>query len=360
MKSVFYKVSLALVAAVLCCASLKAQISTTFAKNVTPGQQNGLYYSLPQTMLQLDFTIMETETKEGPLSSYVSYLETTDYVDFGTTEYQLLGVQMKTVVTADPSATFFVTFGSGRGSSKVDFDVLPNGVIRSVGLGNGADVEYAEISVPVAKDIVTVADNQDNGFITLLSEGKSEAQLAKEAADKIEEIRKAKFNLLSGYYETAYDPATFQKMYEKLDEMEQEYMSLFIGKRVVNKVVKTVYVVPSKDVTTQTIAKFSDTDGLTVGTSGTGKPIVVQTLSLNTTAVINAPSQSAIESMSYDNKLFYRIPEMANVKVSFDGNVLFEDRVGVNQLGVLLMAPMSNSRLTFDTETGQIINMKIQ
>ena len=137
-------------------------------------------------------------------------------------------------------------------------------------------------------------------------------------------------------------------------------MSLFLGKRVKKTLVKTVYVIPSKDVTTQTVAKFSETEGFSVGTSGLGIPITVQALPLNTTAAINAPSQSAGESMSYDNKVFYRVPETAHVKVSFGNETLLEDRLVVNQLGVLLMAPFANTRMEFDTTTGQIVNMKMQ
>ena len=70
---------------------LQAQFTTTFAKNVTPGQQNGLYYSLPQTMLKLDFIIEEVQLEKGTLSDYASnYFEMEDIVDYATTEYQLL------------------------------------------------------------------------------------------------------------------------------------------------------------------------------------------------------------------------------------------------------------------------------
>ena len=124
--------------------------------------------------------------------------------------------------------------------------------------------------------------------------------------------------------------------------------------------VKTVYVIPNKEVPTQTVAKFSESEGVTVGTGGSGTPIMVQTLSMNTTAAINAPSQSAVELMSYENKVFYRLPEMANVKVTLGRDTLIEDRVVVNQLGAVLMAPLTNTRLVFDTETGQIINMRMQ
>ena len=339
---------------------LQAQFTTTFAKNINPGQQNGLYYSLPQTMLKLDFIIEEAQLVKGPLSDYASsYFEMEDYVEYETTEYKLLDVKMSSVASPDPNALFFVTFTAARGGSKMQFDVLPNGIIRSVGIGN--DAEAVE-DKPLTQEQPQCCEEEygNEGFIELMSAGKTNAMLAKEVVDKIAEIRKAKFYLVSGDVEMASNPETFNAMYKRLDDMEKEYTGLILGKRVAKKVVKTVYVIPNKEVPTQTVAKFSETDGLTVGTSGSGSMITVQTLSLNTTAAINAPSQSAVESMTYDSKVFYRIPETANVKVSCDGKTLLEDRIIVNQLGALLTAPVTNTKLVFDTVTGQIVNMRMQ
>lgn len=341
---------------------LHAQFTTTFAKNVTPGQLNGLYYSLPQTVLRLDFIIEEVQLEKGPLSDYASnYFEMEDVVEYETTEYKLLDVRMTPVSSPDPNALFFVTFTSARGGSKMQFDVLPNGIIRSIGVGDDSDANgQVAVSTQEKPQCCHEEDDCAESFLGLLSAGKTNAQLAKEVADKIAEIRKAKFYLISGDVEMASNPETFNTMYKRLDAMEKEYTSLLLGKRVVKKVVKSVYVIPNKEVPTQTVAKFSETEGLTLGTSGSGSMIAVQTLSLNTTATINAPSQSAVESMSYENKVFYRIPETAQVKVTCGNTTLLEDRVIVNQLGAMLMAPITNTKLVFDTETGQIVNMRMQ
>ena len=341
---------------------LHAQFTTTFAKNVNPGQLNGMYYSLPQTMLKLDFIIEEANLEKGPLSDYASnYFEMEDYVEYETMEYKLLDVKMTTVASPDPNALFFVTLAASRGGGKVQFDVLPNGIIRSVGVGNAVDDEVETCKTIKDTPQCCLEEFEDNeGFISLMMAGKSNAQVAKEVADKIAEIRKAKYYLISGDVEMAAAPETFNAMYKKLDDMEKEYTSLLLGKRVTKKVVKTVYVIPNKEIPTQTVAKFSESDGLTVGTAGSGSMITVQTLSLNTTAAINAPSQSAVESMSYENKVFYRVPETAQVTVSCGNTILLEDRVSINQLGAMLMAPITNSRLVFDTETGQIVNMRMQ
>ena len=355
------KTAFALLAMALMVGQVQAQFTTTFAKNVNPGQQNGLYYSLPQTMLKLDFVMEETQLEKGPLSDYAgNYLDMLDPVEYDSKEYKLLAVKMSTVATPDPNALFFVTVGSVRGGSKTQFDLTPDGIIRSVGMSSLAgDEQTIEIPEFVENEVIGEVSNSV-GFLGLNTAGKTNAQLAKEAVDKIEEIRKAKFYLISGDVEMASNPETFNAMYQKLETMEKAYMSLLVGNRTTKQVVRTVYVVPDKEVTTQTVAKFSETGGLSMGTEGSGKVITVQTLSMNTTAAINAPSQSAVESMNYENKVFYRVPEMANVKVMLDGKTLVEDRVLVNQLGAMLMAPIQNTRLVFDTKTGQIVNMRMQ
>lgn len=356
------KFALVLLAMTFVGGQLHAQFTTTFAKNVNPGQQNGMYYSLPQTMLKLDFIIEEANLEKGPLSDYASnYFEMEDYVEYETKEYKLLDVKMTPVASPDPNALFFVTLATSRGGGKVQFDVLPNGIIRSVGMGNAVSDEVETCKTIMDTPQCCQEESEvTEGFISLMMAGKSNAQVAKEVADKIAEIRKAKYYLISGDVEMAAAPETFNAMYKKLDDMEKEYTSLLLGKRVTKKVVKTVYVIPNKEISTQTVAKFSETDGLTVGTAGSGNMITVQTLSLNTTAPINAPSQSAVESMSYENKVFYRVPETAQVTVFCGNTTLLEDRVSINQLGALLMAPITNTRLVFDTETGQIVNMRMQ
>jgi hypothetical protein len=360
MNKIATKFVLVLLALIFIGGQLKAQFTTTFAKNVAPGQHNGVYYSLPQTMLKLDFIIEEIKLEVGPLSDYASdYFEMEDVVEAEDTEYRLLDLKMSTVSSPDPNALFFVTMSSSRGG-KTQFDVLPNGIIRSVGIGNSSEEVEQPLTCKEPQPCIQEDEEISSGFIPLMQAGKSKAQLAKEVTDKISEIRKAKYYLISGDVEMASNPETFKTMYKKLDDMEKEYTSLLLGKRVGRKVVKTVYVIPNKEVTTQTVAKFSEADGLTIGTGGSGNLITVQTLSLNTTAAINAPSQSAIESMSYENKVFYRVPEMAQVKVTCGKATLLEDRVTVNQLGAMLIAPLSNMKLVFDTETGQIVNMRMQ
>ncbi|MGP1447888.1 MAG: DUF4831 family protein [Candidatus Limimorpha sp.] len=340
---------------------MRAQFVTTFAKNVTPGQQKGIYYSLPQTVLQLDFLIEESEVFKGPFSDYaLRLLGTSDYIQADGMEYRMVGLSVSTKADVDPNATFFVSIPS-RSSNPVTFNLLPNGIIKSLNVGKEETEQVSGNTSNQETPRHVAVSTSDNVFGNLLisSEPKSSEAMAKSIVAKIEKIREEKFNLLKGYQETAYDSKTLEEMYARLEAMENDYLSLFIGKRIPKTVTKTIHVIPSKDIPTMTVGKFSETKGLTTGTMGAGFPITVQIISLQNTAVINAPSESAIALMTHENNLIYRIPDMANVKVSCGNRVLLEDRFPINQLGVMLMAPVGKNSLYFDTQTGQVTNLRI-
>lgn len=341
--------------------AVNAQVTTTFSKNATPGQQSGLYYALPQTVLRLDFTIEETRIEEGAYADYaMRYLGSSEYAEESGSEYKILDVKMVPVATPDPNATFYVAIGTGRGAYNVDLDVNEQGIIRSIAAGNAINdgYEYPENVVSQPEQKVESVKSDKGIFIS--TAGKTDDQVAKEIAAKIEALEKAKYDLITGFVEVSYSAETLQKMLDEIDAMEEEYKSYFLGNRTVKTYVQSVYVIPNKEITTMTVAKFSEDEGLSVGTTGSGSPISVQTLPLNSIANINAPSQSAIESMSYEGKVMYRVPDMANVKVMLSRDVILEDRVTVNQLGVILMAPVANTRLIFNTETGQISNLRMK
>lgn len=333
--------------------NLSAQYLVSHAKSTSPGQQNGIYYSLPQTVLRVDFTIEESTLKVGPYSEYVDLVGANDYVSEDKKEYALKGVSVTPMAEADPNATFFVTFNSKKGEMN-DFYLTPKGILSGVGQPGVMPETVAETS-PVFNFENTI--NQDFKYYYGPVGMNNEEDLARDAAEMIATIRQEKLKLLTGYQETAFLLDTYKAMFDDLDAMEAEYLSLFIGKRISTTYVRSIYVTPSKEVTSQTVAKFSKEQGLVAGTNGMGTSISVQALSLQTTGSINQLSQSAVESLSHENKLFYRIPEVAQVKVTMGNQTLCEGRQTIAQYGVFMLAPLSNSIMTFDSMTGQIVSI---
>ena len=332
-----------------------AQYITTHAKAATPGQQRGIYYALPRTVIQLDFVIEEIELLEGPYSDYVYMIGADDYIMEDGMEYRLLDVMMTTYAEADPNATFFVEMNAKKGDA-IEFYLTPKGILQGVGIASTPSSDSQP--TPLTSHLSPLTSQDRNFKYQYGSKAKSPEQMAYAAVEMINRIRDEKIKLLTGFQETAFTLDTYRQMYADLDQMENDYLSLFVGKRIVNTVVKTVYVTPSKEVPSQSIARFSTDKGFSTGVSGPGNVITLQALSLKTTGSINEPSQSAVETISHENKLFYRIPETANVKLTLGNKVLLEKRVDIAQYGVFMLAPLGKTKLALDPTTGQITEMK--
>ena len=337
--------------------TIQAQYVTTHAKASLPGQQNGIYYSLPRTVLQLDFVIEETELFEGPYSDYVSYIGAEDFVVEDSKEYKIKEVRLQTYAEADPNATFFIAM-SPKKDSQTTIHLTHNGILQGVGLES---FEAVQETLPENTSLYQGSSETVKFKYQYGANGaRGVEQMARSAADMITKIRDEKLKLITGFQETAFSLDTYREMYNDLEEMENDYLSLFIGKKQTKTFVKTLYVIPNKEVPTQSIAKFSVDEGLSAGTSGAGSVITVQTQSLQTTSTINAPSQSAVESLSLENKLFYRVPEIANVKVNLGGQTLLERRETIAQYGVFLLAPLGKTKLALDPNTGQVVRIGME
>lgn len=333
---------------------LNAQYVTSHAKISMPGQQKGIYYSLPRTVIQLDFMVDKTEMIEGPYSDYAYMIGADDIIVGNDTEFILRDVVMSTYAEADPNATFFVAMNAKKGEAQ-PFHLNSKGILEGVGMEN--ETPSVKPETPVKASIT----KETNLFKYQFSSGgmKSEEQQARAAADMIGRIRDEKIKLLTGFQETAFTLDTYRQMYSDLDEMEAEYLSLFVGKRVVTPMIQSVYVTLSKDVPLQTVGSFSKEIGFSTKAAG-GNTITVQAIPLQTTGTINALSPSAVESISHENKLFYRIPETANVKVSMDDEVILESRQTLAQFGVFMLAPLDRTKILLDSNTGQIISIGME
>ncbi len=328
-----------------------AQYVTTHAKTAMPGQQKGLYYALPRTVLQLDFVIEESQLLRGPYSDYAGYVGADEYIVEDGVEYTLLSVNMTPCAEPDPNATFFIAVNSKKGDG-MQFALTSKGILQGV----GADIQPVTEET-TRHEFAQPQANPSNVFKYQYGSTRNREQMARSAAEMIAKIRDEKIKLMTGFQETAFQLDTYRQMYADLDEMEHDYLSLFVGKRINRSYVKTVYVTPNKDVPLQSIAKFSTEEGFSAGTGGDGDLITVQTLSLQTTGSINGPSQSAVESLSIENKLFYRIPETARVKVSMGSEVLLETRETIAQYGVFMLAPLGKNKLVLNPQTGQVVNV---
>ncbi len=160
---------------------------------------------------------------------------------------------------------------------------------------------------------------------------------AEEAADFILELRYERFMMLTGNNATPVSDYGVKR----LDEIEQEYLELFIGKSFEEKYRYTFYFTPSGDEVFENIEllEFSKSRGLIEGNAPDSEVLSLGIRNTGKTDLLRDPDKNAkLPGMS--NALYYRVPDVAEIEISLGGRSLLKDRCQVSQFGQVLSMPI--------------------
>jgi hypothetical protein len=168
-------------------------------------------------------------------------------------------------------------------------------------------------------------------------------QLAERAAKRLMEMREGKHMILTG--EANVFPQSDAAILE-INRLEKEYMELFAGKAIRQKISYTYHIIPNKDTDTKPIVifQFSDATGPSGSTGKGGTPVTLELTPEQRTkdlTIIRKPVEepkSKTQSQPYD-KLYYRIPDVVSLKVSKGQEVYLNSRQLVYQFGEVVRLP---------------------
>lgn len=373
MKKVF------LILALFASLGLDAQFVITSSNNVTEDQDGGIFYYLPRNIIKLEFTVEETTYHIGPYAEFADKLMgMTDYVRENKTVFSIKDVDIQIGNEADPNAVYCISVDDRSKEPMPSVILDENGIILAMGYDSvPTDIKaktnrfiYSEL-YQTSKPEVTFIGFLDNEIEVEEAEESDEdgeeggkkapKQLTKEdrakaIVDKITKIRNAYFELVSGFQEVAYGTGTAY-MAENMQNLENEYISLFKGKITTSTYKKTVYYTPEANNANNsvTVAKLSVTDGI-VDANGKGDAIKIQFESINSLQNVN-PMIDKGKKTSFSNKLFYRMPAKSNVKVVLSNNVIAEKQLTISQFGKIRSLSVKNNKVLFNPNTGQIITL---
>jgi hypothetical protein len=332
----------------------------------------------------VDFIIEKNKSFKGPYSEYApKILGIDDVILKDETKFSLVDVIVSAVTEPDPEATYYVEFDekASKEPKSLIFNLQADGIILSANdtedkglqkqvsisktLVNGNDTKefqyYAESNLYQKVDTIVRKITIDTTTIrrNILQSSwvdRSPEQKARAAADYIHKIRESRFNLISGYQEVNYGNS-IAFMDEKLAKMEDDYVSLFVGKEVKTLMEQSVEYLPTKENTgLQILAKFSETSGIT-GLESKAESIQIEITQVGNTNSI-ATENKNIGKAKITNNLYCRIPEYIHVKILYKGSVLAEEKLLISQLGSISTAPISKTRLIFDANTGMVTTVK--
>lgn len=361
--------------------------------NTSPQTKEGIFYSLPRTVVKVEVTIDRVENYKGPYADYaLRFLGLKNVVPANTIEYKIGEISITTSAEPDPDQYYFIELGEkiSKGEKAGILSLTDAGVILGT-LNDGSDsaasgmvkslpapaegerdafgelFKYsADVSVFEKVDTIIRKFNIDTMTVerqyykrTMVE--KSPEQKAKEAADFISKIKDNRFNLISGYQEVNYNRETLEYMDTQLKTMEKEYLKLFTGISV-HKTLTFSYKyipIPNQINTEIPIFKFLKTKGIVDLDEPGGKVVTIKIQRVgNTTSVANYLRKAEKETKTQG--FSYRIPEVALVTVKLDENTQKETQCLVNQLGVVTYLPANKWKVQFHKSTGGIKGLEIQ
>lgn len=347
--------------------NLNAQYITNHANNVEQNLVDGVFYNLPRNVIKLDFTVEKSQYHKGKYSDYAKeMLDTEDYIEEDNTKFSIKEIHLSLLTEPDPDMTFFVsTDDKSKEPINLCMELTPNGIISSFGYQDAlntvyedVDNEYVAYDANESTDYYYIPlhdddeDDEETDDDTMEHKTKlSEKDIALSIIKEIKNLRIAYFDLITGYQEVNYGN-TITYMVDQVKALETEYLSMFLGSTETTSFTKTFYIIPEEGTNSIVISKFSENEGFN---SKSGNVIKINFSDISVSSV-NKMSKDAIEKMTYENKLFYRIPANVNIKITSSDNVIYEDRTIINQLGSIALIPINKAKLVFDINTGQIIS----
>lgn len=350
---------------------------------------NGIYYMLPRTSLKIEVVVKTEQNARGPLAEYANrYLGITDAILADNTSYTISKVAITPIPEPDPEQVYFIetTPPDPKEAGKLsvltdesgfllsvntldDFNSLPAKVVKKITIeGEEFHMDNADEFAP-AERVKIITDTilrriaVDTTLVEQLSfrtraTDKTDADLAAETMEKIEELREARFRLLTGFQETPYETGTLIYMDEELKKLEEEYLAMFRGKSRRFFEYYTYYYIPAAthEKLTVPLFRFSSVNGIGNIESGNGDVAGLLIEPAGTGALIEGFS-GAVPSLSAVNGIAFRVPAAAKVTLNIGKEIIHTEQITINQLGAIQRLPVRKFKAEFSPATGSITKL---
>lgn len=210
----------------------------------------------------------------------------------------------------------------------------------------GAEISYADPGEQTPAVMVAAA-TLDGGVPQVLSHTHSESDfpkvlpdkmsatdrsledMARDAANTIFTLRRARLDLITGEAGENVFGEGLRAALEEIDRIENEYLSLFLGKQSISTSVKTFNVVPEEGKNNYIVFRFTAEDGLLPENDLSGNPVVLSLTPVEVPASIGpVRGQKTIR--------YYRLPARMEAVVTDGSDDMARDIIPVYQFGATI------------------------
>lgn len=350
-------------------------------------KHGGVFYYLPKTVVHVDVTVKETHFLKGPFSQFsAKFTGISNVITENSFEYSIESVDATPASIPDTSKLYYIDSHSLKNRDDFGLWLTVNGCIgglnlskkertdgspmmengsRNIGASNSefeAFEYFATGNTRVKTD--TIFEKIILDTITIEKQilqhsiiEKSLEDKAKDAADYIKLISENRMNLIAGYQEVDYNQATFERMLAELDDLMQEYMTLFTGKKIENTYHYRFTIVPENAMKNNSRFLFSFFTSEGIG----NEPDSLFVDNMYYYRLVPGEKSIGISKALSNSKLpkkkglAYNIPEEATLVIEKgSGEVMFSAVIPVCQYGITAFLPTNLRQVKFKPETGSV------
>ena len=324
-------------------------------------RDGSIVYGLPRTVFSVVVEIERTIDKPGPYAQFAGdLLGLTDVIQTESESWSIKGITVNTHDELDPSE-FYVISSTSLFKTNV-LSLRKEGLIldlnpgifytneKQSGINESDKKQYHSFDLgsdeyfQLQRDTAYKRMNVDSSFVRIpyIVEKKKKLtidQLAEKAARRLMEMREGKHLILTG------DATVFPQSDAAINEinrLEKGYTELFTGKTLKETFTFSYQLIPQKTMIGKPVIlfQFSDMKGPVTGTMKGGNPVSVEFIPEKKTKDLTIISkvQGKPEGKKYD-KLFYRVPDVVNIKISLGSEKLFDSRKLIYQFGEVIQLP---------------------
>ncbi len=366
MKKTFFKIIFIIL---LVFASCKPSGNIVTVKYPGDGSEprSGFIYSLPRTVLRMDVDFVRTTKIKGPYADFAKkYLAINKVIEEENTVWKIEDINISTYEDADPEQVYKVKTGEEPVSFGNFFELSKQGLIIDLSKPDKQEqelkylkdvenrmVDFKDLTVygniGFVKDTLYRLVFKDSAFVKVpmlknQAQAKSLDEKAEEAADFIFEIRHQRLLFISGENNPLPEGSSVKLALNELNRLENEYLSLFIGKTYNDTVHYSFEITPTGNEVEDrtTIFRFSKEYGLFNESIVEGTPVIIEFQPGGSSGMVSKLGEEKPSSVS-ENKLFYRIADKTNVRVSMANQPLLQERIHIYQYGKVVSLPLSVS-----------------
>jgi len=321
-----------------------------------------LVYALPLTVFEIDIVAEKRIDRPGPYARFAAEMIGLDNVINSEKEsWRLADVSLNSLEELDPSQ-FYVIEGTtlmqtnmlALRKSGLVLDINPDQYDRTTSSNLHEDTGHTGLLFPdrgAYEYISTKTDTAyrivraDTAFIRVpylvqKRKGMTVEEEAREAADRLLELREGRHMILTG--ETNIFPQDGAAI-DEINRLEREYTALFAGKTWTERRHYRFWITPDSEMAGRmtTIFTFSESNGISTSADGAGTPVQMGIIPSGRTGnlnmVVRPVSWQTVQATG--DRLYYRVPDVAEITVSMDGEQLCKARKLVYQLGKKLALP---------------------